>query len=770
MLPYLGICHAAALLILTLAALRSSPLDWITKLNAAILAGWTNLVLTAVVLSFGSALGQPVLFAAVSTVIAVGSALLLAGAGLMPATPGKPLVSFLEDRPRLARLLLAFFVITGAGVLLGNLIIALAYLPNNPDTVTYRLSRIYWYRDAGSLAHFGTGIDARSIFYPFNGALLQYPIALYRWTNRLFSLVPFVAWTIIGLTVFRIARDLGACRTVAAGTAWLAALTPGVVVQATSTNDEILAAFPLLIAVQFAIRFHRGGAVADLCLALIAAALSIGTKLHAVFYWPVIVAAAGWLAWRLASGDRWDLSWPTSRRAVLTVSTLALCAVLAGAFVVPNWRASGALMDTGFSDLVLNKPFKLLAGLQNLVLHVVQTAASPLPDLNPARDIQARLSFHTAFNQAAAGLFTWVNQGPEYMSVSYRFVGPSQSTGWYLGENSVDIGFVYLIGVVAFGVALRRRIAVGIALGSAFVAWFVTYSLMTRYIEGFSVYLNYAFIVASPGLVFFWLKGSRRFDALRLALLGFAAATHLVLDANVLRFNVSRNLGTARVATSWPVNPPAVDATIVEAIKANGGARLMATHWEVAYWYLIVPYKEGRYSVASPHLPDPGGLNIFSFQKLPVYSYVPIRIPDKRSPGLTLIGSYGSAYGPEWAFATGRGVDEAVSSRSRYVVLQLQEQTNFGQQAASTLDILPTVWGLAPADALQFRYVLRGSGGEETVSDWSDAPARALPRPANLKGSTLVVEIREKDSPKAPVVTEFPLGSTEPFALPDAPS
>src|SRR5215204_6369729 len=98
MLPYLGICHAAALLILTLAALRSSPLDWITKLNAAILAGWTNLVLTAIILSFGSALGQPVLFAAVSTVIAVGSALLLAGAGLMP-TPGAPFASFLDGRP-----------------------------------------------------------------------------------------------------------------------------------------------------------------------------------------------------------------------------------------------------------------------------------------------------------------------------------------------------------------------------------------------------------------------------------------------------------------------------------------------------------------------------------------------------------------------------------------------------------------------------------------------------------------------------------------------
>src|SRR4051812_3298374 len=295
MLPYLGICHAAALLILTLAALRSSPLDWITKLNAAILAGWTNLVLTAVVLSFGSALGQPVLFAAVSTVIAVGSALLLAGAGLMPATPGKPLVSLLDGRPRLARLLLAFFVVTGAGVLLGNLIIALAYLPNNADTVTYRLSRIYWYRDAGSLAHFGAGIDARSIFYPFNGALLQYPIALYRWTNRLFSLVPFLAWTIIGLTVFRIARDLGACRPTPVGTARPAALAPGVVVLAPPRNDATLRAFPLRLRVQVATRFRRGGAVADLCLALIAAALGSGTKLHAVFYWPFIVAGAAWL-------------------------------------------------------------------------------------------------------------------------------------------------------------------------------------------------------------------------------------------------------------------------------------------------------------------------------------------------------------------------------------------------------------------------------------------------------------------------------------------
>ena len=39
---------------------------------------------------------------------------------------------------------------------------------------------------------------------------------------------------------------------------------------------------------------------------------------------------------------------------------------------------------------------------------------------------------------------------------------------------------------------------------------------------------------------------------------------------------------------------------------------------------------------------------------------------------------------------------------------------------------------------------------------------------ANTALRTVGAKTRGKDSPNAPVVTEFPLGSTEPFALPDA--
>src|SRR5918997_6500658 len=102
MIPFIGVCHAAALALLTFIGLRASRLDWITRANAAVVVGWANLVLTAIILSPFSALGRPLAFAAVSTGLAVLSAPLLARAGLQPLPPAAPLPSILDGRPRLA--------------------------------------------------------------------------------------------------------------------------------------------------------------------------------------------------------------------------------------------------------------------------------------------------------------------------------------------------------------------------------------------------------------------------------------------------------------------------------------------------------------------------------------------------------------------------------------------------------------------------------------------------------------------------------------------
>ena len=765
MLSLLGVGHAAVLVTATLLGLRPTTLDRITKLNVLIVVGWVNLVLTGILLSFGSALGQPWAYTGVSVALAVVFAGMLSRSGLTRLQSPEPLPSFIDCKPGLARVLLGIFLLTGVAVLIGNFILAAAYLPTNPDSVSYRLPRIYWYRDAGSLAHFASGIDPRAIFYPFNGTLLQLPIPLYHGSIRLFTFVSLAAWCVVALTVFRIARDLGASTAVAIGTAWLVALTPCVLAQATSTNDEIIAAVVLLIGVQFLIRFERGRAATDLGVALLAIGLSIGTKLHSGFYWPFAIVIAPYLVARWIAA-RSLVRWPTRHRAALAVGIVTISTVLAVAFVVPNWRASGHFMETDLASLVLNKPFRWGVGLQNLALHTAQTALSPVPDLHPASHPGTRQALYDRYNATFADLFGWVKQGPEYMSASYRFRGVTQTYSPSLTENTVAVGFVYLIALVAFAIAWRRRRWIGIALGSAFIAWFATYGLMTRYIEGFPTYLAFAFIVSSPLLVFYWLKAGPTSNAVRLALLLVVVGTHLVLAFSLLRSNVVRNLREALAAAQWPVNPPLVDHAVMDAIRRAGGVRFLASHWEIPYWLLMAPYSEGKYRVASPHEPRPDELNLYAFQQATEAKTVPIRIPGKRSTGLTLLGSFWPPSGPEWAFATGGGVHVGRETQSGYIVLQLSTPTSHAQAAAETLDVAPTVWGLTAEDALEFRYRIRGPDGRETISDWSSDPSRRLAKPADPTGAVLIVEVGHRGETAAPAMTEYPLDGSGAFELP----
>ena len=211
------------------------------------------------------------------------------------------------------------------------------------------------------------------------------------------------------------------------------------------------------------------------------------------------------------------------------------------------------------------------------------------------------------------------------MSGSYR-ASALRRDGWYLGENSSTSAMCISSGS-SHSALCSGGASLSYSQSDRRCLLFVTYSLMTRHIEGFSVYLNYAFIVASPGLVFFWLKGSRRFDALRLAVLGFAAATILCST----RTSCASTSAAISAPRAWQRAGPSTRPRSMRRSSRPSRRTAATPHGdplEVAYWYLIAPYKEGRYSVASPHLPDPGGLNIFSFQKLPVYSYVPIRIPE----------------------------------------------------------------------------------------------------------------------------------------------
>ncbi len=769
MLPYVGLLHAVVVVALFILALRRSGLDGITKLNVVVVAVWTNLVLTALVLSVFSRLNVPLLYAGVSILLAIPLMGLLAQLGRPALATPEPIPSILDRDGLLSRGLVSFMLVTGVLVLAANILIAIGYVPNNADTVSYRLPRIYFYWTAGSLAHFASGIDPRVIYYPFDGTLLQMPIVQYRWSAVLFNAAPLAAWCIIGATAFRIAREVGFSRRAGLAAAWLVCLTPGVLVQATSGNDEIIAAFVLLIGVHFAIRFWRGERIADAAFALLAARLSVGTQLHIAFFWPMVLAGMALVGFRVATGRPFVGRSLFRPKPALRLAPVAfVCAMLVLPFAWANWRASGeALLPSEFASHVVNRPFRLDVGAQNFALHAAQTALSPVPDLDPSPNDDARRAFYAAFNDWFSPLFKWVNQGADFMSAGYRFNGPTGSTAWFRNENSVDLGFSYLLILASLAVCIRRRGAyrVGLVAAGGFVVWFTTYCLTAKFIEGFSVYLTYVFIVCAPAVAFALARPrSRAGSAILASLLAFVTATHALAAWNILRFNTSRNVPSVLAAQTWPINPRPLDESVAQAIRQHGGAHFLHTHWEIPYWSIMAVDKAGRYEVDHPSRPKPDRLNIFTFQKVAAYGSVPIRVPDKPSPGLALLGSFTTDYGPEWIFASGAGVDHDLRYPNGYIVLPVNEETKFGQTTARDYKVSPEVAGLDPKDGLQFRYTLRGVNGAETVTDWG-GPERSLAKPDEEKGATLIVEVRRADRPDGVTRVDYPLGASEPFKL-----
>jgi hypothetical protein len=131
----------------------------------------------------------------------------------------------------------------------------------------------------------------------------------------------------------------------------------------------------------------------------------------------------------------------------------------------------------------------------------------------------------------------------------------------------------------------------------------------------------------------------------------------------------------------------------------------------------------------------------------------------KRSPGLTLLGTYRSSYGDEWAFASGAKIHGALRYPSRFIVLQLTEDMSGG------FEVSPVVYGLEAGDDLQFRYTLKTGDQTKFMSDWSSDPARQLPKPENTKELKLLIEVRQGYQSKGVVALEYPVGSSKPFEI-----
>jgi hypothetical protein len=796
---FLAMIYLVALAAILVAGVRHAQLGWLRAAVGVFLLTWAVLIVTAQLLSLFSALNVTWLFAGLSIVIAA-----VASAGLRKMRPTREL-SFPEFEspfsPRVAAWVMAFLVVSAILVLIGDLKLAKGFLPANPDSIVYRFPRVYWYFGNGSLAHFSNQSEPRPQFYPLNGTIAYLPLLHFQLGPRSFSLMSLACWLMAGLSTYVFARDLGGPRVVATATAWLIFLTPNVLLQSLSTNDELIAAAPLLAGLFFLHRWFHARQPFDALIGVIGLAISAGTKLHVTFYMPLLAVIAVVLAIHHRSVWAEVRGWLSLRGVAFIVLLASIVAVFAFSFLIYNYRASGQLMAWDYGALIQNKPFHIVAALQNIVLQTANFVLTPVADLHLGSAIgsRPRALHYQAFNDWFAPLFAWVDNGPAFMSVEYRFAGVNTANSILFNEQTVYIGFVWLVWLIAALWLFSRsdsRLEWARFHAASFPVWIVTYAATSRYVEGFSVYLGYATIVMAPVMVFAFAPIKRaRLAQLRLAVLAAVAATHAFFAASILYTSPAKNLVSLAHTTVLPSSRGfTVDQSVTDEVgRAKGGVYHHSIAWGQPYWAFMAYRPEIKQFLASQPVPlpvQPGedgspvaaalrysryltppanapALHVYSFPQFPAYGHaIPLRIPDKVSPGLTWIGDLLFALGPEWVFAAGNAVEARFPGRDKYIVVPYVELSNYGRNAEPAIRITPTIYGLGSKDDLKFRFEVRIDGTIVSSSDWQAVPEADLATPGIKPGNAVLTMHVRNDNAGGPVYsTGAILQSTKPLPL-----
>jgi hypothetical protein len=274
--------------------------------------------------------------------------LLVAGAAALAKWGRGPL-----RRPRLHGLLSPYRASPAAAVVVASLAVpvalsALEWAPNNWDAMTYRLARVAHWIQNGSVAAFVTS-NARQNVLPPGSEYAVLVLNLVAGSDALANLVQLGSWLVLALSAPALARALGAPRRLAPWAGPLLATAPMAVLQAPTTQNDLVAALTALAAVVSTLPFlhaRRRWRPAD-----VAAVFAIGAVAALVKPSGAAVAAP-FLAWGIASGLR------TLRRSPRATAALArggaAGAVLAAAILVPFLvvRAADPRADAAASAFV----------------------------------------------------------------------------------------------------------------------------------------------------------------------------------------------------------------------------------------------------------------------------------------------------------------------------------------------------------------------------------------------------------------------------------
>jgi hypothetical protein len=765
----LGTIHAVILGWLTWRSSGRLIADRLERACATFLLVWCNLVYVGLILSLVSKLNVVALYFTVSIGLAAALEGFLRLRGIAPlqedVTAPAPETHWLD---RTIRYVLASALALAA---LASLLICVHYVPNNWDTITYRFGRVFFYLGHGNLLHAGNPGDPRLSFYPFNGTLSYIFLAIYQAPARWFNLVSGMAWVFAGIATYRTAKRLGASRTGCLVAVAACLLSPAVLAQAASGNDELLAATPILMGILFGWTWAQAGHKRHAILAGVGAGLGIGTKLHWTFY--AGFCLLGLLVFALLLFRRPELRSLAIRRIPAAILAGAIALPLVAAFLVCNYMSTGKLTDSAFNDQVLNTPFRFSIAREKLIIAPAELLISPIPDLIFPIHLDEKSRLNAAVNAAFMKRFSrfvplsmQVSPSGTFFRGPMDYHVPAETTVW-LGLLPHFLILMFLVHAIT-----RKLPTVAFVFVAAFLCWVITYAAETRYVWWSCSYYCFPAVLVAAALGSVWDRARRwKSFAGRVLLVAFLGlfASHMVLSASLLSFGMLRN-----VQFLWHKGPAAlevhaVDRSVIEAIQNARKVYIPSTHWEVLYFNFMRFNPAARFSTGSePRLPSPDTLMLLSAPPDISDGWLPLSVPAGGPAALTYIGEANSEH-YDHVFAQGNGIESRYPERSHYTFVQIAWERNAPGGKISGVKAIQCCVGLTPSDGVAIRYRLRFKSLGESDS------IRMLPgeirfdSPANQGGAAalLMLESYRIAYPDRVAGTEYALDQPS-YGIPDS--
>ena len=195
---------------------------------------------------------------------------------------------FFNDLTKLEKFILAALFLTTILTLISNAILVVFTAPNNWDSMTYHVARLAYYLQNNNLGYYHSNYWAQVMHAKNATILMMYTYLVSGRNENLTQLVQYASYCIAAVCVYGTARKIGGSRIQSLFAAMIFSILIEVMLEATSTQNDMIITAYVGIAIYCLLAFRETGQWKYLIVTSLAIGIAIGVKSPALTAMPAI--------------------------------------------------------------------------------------------------------------------------------------------------------------------------------------------------------------------------------------------------------------------------------------------------------------------------------------------------------------------------------------------------------------------------------------------------------------------------------------------------